>query len=90
MTSTVVAKPDEYRGDAEECWKFANDAQDIETKAVLQLTAEAWTMLAAQSSASDSCSSVSRSALPWTKLVEVVMGSAVSTGSASSSLVGGS
>jgi hypothetical protein len=48
MTSTVVAKPDEYRGDAEEYWKFANDAEDIETKAVFQLTAEAWTMLAAQ------------------------------------------
>jgi len=48
MMSTVASKPDEYRGDAEECWKFANDAQDIETKAAFQLTAEAWTMLAAQ------------------------------------------
>jgi hypothetical protein len=48
MTSTVASKPDEYRGHAEECWKFANDAEDIETKAVFQLTAEAWTMLAAQ------------------------------------------
>jgi hypothetical protein len=28
--------------------KFAKDAEDIETKAVFQLTAEAWTMLAAQ------------------------------------------
>jgi hypothetical protein len=48
MTSTVASKPDEYRRDAEECWKFANDAEDIETKAVFQLTAEAWTILAAQ------------------------------------------
>jgi hypothetical protein len=48
MTSTIASKPDEYRRDAEECWKFANDAEDIETKAVFQLTAEAWTMLAAQ------------------------------------------
>ena len=48
MMSTVVSKPDEYRRYAEECWKFANDAEDIETKAVFQLTAEAWTMLAAQ------------------------------------------
>ena len=48
MTSTVVLKPDEYRREAEECWKFANVADDIETKAVFQLTAEAWTMLAAQ------------------------------------------
>jgi len=46
--STVASKPDEYRRYAEECWKFANDADDIETKAVFQLTAEAWTMLAAQ------------------------------------------
>jgi hypothetical protein len=48
MTSTVASKPDEYRREAEECWKFANVADDIETKAVFQLTAEAWTMLAAQ------------------------------------------
>ena len=48
MTSTVSSKPDEYRRYAEECWKFANDAEGIETKAVFQLTAEAWTMLAAQ------------------------------------------
>ena len=48
MMSTVASKPDEYRRYAEECWKFANDAEDIETKAVFQLTAEAWTMLAAQ------------------------------------------
>jgi hypothetical protein len=48
MTSTVVSKPDEYRRDAEECWKFADHAEDIETNAVFQLTAEAWTMLAVQ------------------------------------------
>jgi hypothetical protein len=48
MTSTVASKPDEYRSYAEECWKFANDAESTETKAVFQLTAEAWTMLAAQ------------------------------------------
>ena len=48
MTSTVASKPDEYRRHAEACWKFASDAEDIETKAVFQLTAEAWTMLAMQ------------------------------------------
>ena len=48
MTSTVVSRPDEYRRDAQECWKFAEDAEDIETKALFQLTAEAWAMLAAQ------------------------------------------
>ena len=48
MTSIVASKPDEYRRHAEECWKFADDAEDIETKAVFQLTAEAWTMLAVQ------------------------------------------
>jgi hypothetical protein len=48
MTSPVVLKPDEYRREAEECWKFANVTDDIETKAVFQLTAEAWTMLAMQ------------------------------------------
>ncbi len=44
----LSARPENYRTYAEECWKFANDADDIETKAVFQLTAEAWTMLAAQ------------------------------------------
>ena len=48
MTSTVASKSDEYRRDAQECWKFANDAEDIESKALFQLTAEAWTMLAEQ------------------------------------------
>ena len=48
MTDTVSSRPDEYRRYAEECWKLAYDAQGIETKAVFQLTAEAWTMLAEQ------------------------------------------
>jgi hypothetical protein len=48
VTSTVASKPDEYRHYAEDCWKIVKDAQDLETKAVFQLTAEAWTMLAAQ------------------------------------------
>jgi hypothetical protein len=47
VTSTD-AKPDEYRRYAQDCWKIVNDAQDVETKAVFQLTAEAWAMLAAQ------------------------------------------
>jgi hypothetical protein len=48
VTSTVALKSDEYRRNAEECWEVANHAEDIGTKAVFQLTAEAWTMLAAQ------------------------------------------
>ena len=48
MTSTIAPRPDSYRAYAEECWKRVNDAADIETKAVFQLTAEAWTMLAEQ------------------------------------------
>jgi hypothetical protein len=48
MTSTAAARSDEYRRYAQDCWKFASDAMDIETKAVFQLTAEAWTMLASQ------------------------------------------
>jgi hypothetical protein len=48
MTSIVASKPDECRRYAEDCWKFVNGAEDIETKAVFQLTAEAWTMLALQ------------------------------------------
>ena len=48
MTSTIASKPDAYRRHAEECRKFASDAEDIETKAVFQLTAEAWAILAAQ------------------------------------------
>ena len=48
MTNTVASKPDEYRLYAEDCWKIVEDAQDLETKALFQLTAEAWTMLAAQ------------------------------------------
>ncbi len=46
--STIALKSDEYRRNAEECWEVANHAEDIETKAVFQLTAEAWTMLASQ------------------------------------------
>jgi hypothetical protein len=48
MTSTVASKPDKYRRCAEDCWKFSNDAEDIESKALFQLTAKAWTTLAAQ------------------------------------------
>jgi hypothetical protein len=46
--STVALKSDEYRRNAEECWEIVDHAEDIETKAVFQLTAEAWTMLAVQ------------------------------------------
>ena len=48
MASTVAYKFDEYLRYADECWKFCEDADDIETKAVFELTAEAWTRLAAQ------------------------------------------
>jgi hypothetical protein len=48
MTDSVSSRPDEYRHYAEECWELACDAQEIETKAVFQLAAEAWTMLATQ------------------------------------------
>jgi hypothetical protein len=48
MSSTVASRPDSYRDYAEECWKLANDAADTETKSVFQLTAKAWSMLAAQ------------------------------------------
>ena len=41
-------RSDEYRRYAQECYEFANAAENTETKAVYQLTAEAWTMLAAQ------------------------------------------
>jgi hypothetical protein len=51
MTSTVASKADEYRHYAEDCWKSVNDARDLETKAVFQLTAEAWIMLASQAEA---------------------------------------
>jgi hypothetical protein len=54
VISTISPKPDEYRHYAEDCWKIVNDAQDVETKAVFQLTAEAWTMLAAQVEAFES------------------------------------
>jgi hypothetical protein len=48
MMSTVASRTDQYRHDAQECWKLAGDADDLESKALFQLTAEAWTMLAAQ------------------------------------------
>ena len=48
MTDSVTSRPDEYRRNAMECWELAYDAEEIETKAVFQLAAEAWTMLAAQ------------------------------------------
>jgi hypothetical protein len=48
MSDTIGSRSDEYRRYAEECWRLANDAQAIESKAVFQLTAEAWTMLATQ------------------------------------------
>jgi hypothetical protein len=48
VTSTVALKPDEYRRQAEECWDHVNHAGDLETKAVFQLTAQAWERLATQ------------------------------------------
>ncbi len=48
MTNTVASKADEYRYYAQDCWKLVDDAQDLETKALFQLTAEAWTVLASQ------------------------------------------
>jgi hypothetical protein len=48
MTDIASSRPDEYRRYAEECWKFADDAEELESKALFQLTAEAWTMLATQ------------------------------------------
>jgi hypothetical protein len=46
--STVASKSREYRLYAEECWELADHARDIETKAVFQLTADAWMKLAEQ------------------------------------------
>jgi len=48
MSDIIGSRSDEYRGYAEECWRLANDAEAIESKAVFQLTAEAWAMLARQ------------------------------------------
>jgi len=48
MTSTVDSRTEQCQHDAQECWKLAGDADDLESKALFQLTAEAWTMLAAQ------------------------------------------
>jgi hypothetical protein len=44
----MTDRPDAYRRYAEECWKLVDDASEIETKAVFELTAEAWMMLATQ------------------------------------------
>ena len=44
----MTDRPDEYRRYAEECWKLVDDAPEIESKAVFELTAEAWMMLATQ------------------------------------------
>jgi hypothetical protein len=46
--SVVPLKSDEYRHEAEECWQLAYGAEDIATKAVFELTAQAWTKLAEQ------------------------------------------
>jgi hypothetical protein len=48
MTNTNNLKSEEYRRYAEECWEFTDTAEDVETKAVFELVAMAWTMLAAQ------------------------------------------
>ena len=48
MTNPVASTPDTYRAYAAECWKLADDAAEIETKAAFELTAKAWTMLATQ------------------------------------------
>jgi hypothetical protein len=56
MTNTVASRPDSYRDYAQECWQRVNDATDIETKAVFQLAAEAWTMLAEQVEAFEAAS----------------------------------
>lgn len=44
----IGSKSDEYRLHAEECWELAYQADDIGTKAVFELTAQAWTKLAEQ------------------------------------------
>jgi hypothetical protein len=48
MASTNNSKSEEYRRYAEECWEFTDTAEDIETKALFELVAMAWAMLAAQ------------------------------------------
>ena len=60
MTDSVSSRPDEYRRNAKECWEMAYDAQEIETKAVFQLAAEAWTMLATQVETLEDAGSESR------------------------------
>ena len=48
MTSTAATESEEYRRYAEECWEFIDNAKDIETKAVFEIVAVAWTMFAGQ------------------------------------------
>ena len=48
MASTNNSRSEEYRRYAEECWEFTDTAEDIESKALFELVAVAWTMLAAQ------------------------------------------
>jgi hypothetical protein len=38
--STVASKPDKYRRYAEDCWKFSNDAEDIETKGAVSTNSQ--------------------------------------------------
>jgi len=44
----VASKPRAYRLYAQECWELADHADDVETRAVFTLTADAWTKLAEQ------------------------------------------
>jgi hypothetical protein len=44
----VASKSREYRLYAQECWELADHAGDPGTKAVFQLTADAWMKLAEQ------------------------------------------
>jgi len=44
----VAFKSREYRLHAQECWELADHARDVGTRAVFQLTADAWLKLADQ------------------------------------------
>jgi hypothetical protein len=46
--NVAYTRSDEYRIEAEECWDLADHAEDEASRAVFQLTAEAWTRLAEQ------------------------------------------
>ena len=46
--SAVASKSREYRLYAQECWELADHAGDVGTKAMFQLTADAWMKLAEQ------------------------------------------